>query len=308
MPGREPKTAGIVYALVGTMLWGFSGTAASALFSIYNMPYLSLLTIRMLASGAIMLLALRKAFPSGGIWLFTAFTANLVIVQLSYLAAISLTNAPTATILQYLSLPMVLLYEIRMKRFRASVLLFAMMLTTLIGVFELTTSFPSQGLGFAVNPVGLAFGVISAVTAAVYVLLSRPMIDRFGAANSVAWGLAVGGIVSVPLGTVPSVGYFAALGAGSIIPVALLTLFVIIFGTILAFTLFIKSMESLSATQATIAAAIEPFSAAASSYIFLGLVMTPLQYLGGALIIVSIIIVQKTNAAGRDVHEVLPGT
>ncbi len=290
---------GAAFALAGATLWGLSGTASSALFTVYGMPYLSLLTVRMLLSGGLMYLVLRPKFPGDKRLLFMLFAFNLMAVQLTYLAAIKYTNAPTATMLQYLFLPIVFVFELAVHRIRSSAILYAAMAVSILGIFELTTSFPLKGISLVINPVGFAFGVVSAVTAALYVLLSAPLIERMGAVNSVLWGLLIGGVMSVPLGLFPSIAYFSALHFSELVPVSLLVLFVAIFGTMLAFTLFIKSMETITATQASIAGTMEPVAAAVSSLLFLGVLMTAQQYFGGALIIVSIIVVQKTNAVAR---------
>ncbi len=292
MRGFSAGLKGGAYALIASTLWGLSGTASSALFSVYHMPYLSLLTIRMLLSGGILYLFLRPPVPSGRIGLFLLFSVNLVAVQLTYLAAINYTNAPTATILQYLFLPAVFIYELLKGRLRGTIVLTGMLAITIIGIFELTTSFPSRGLGLVLNPLGLAFGVLSAVAAATYTLLSPAMIREFGAESSVTWGLGAGGVISLPLGLYPAISYFSVLGHTLLPQVMLLVLFVSVLGTMLAFTLFIKSMSSISATQASLSATMEPLAAAASSFVFLGLAMSPLQYFGGALIVGSIVMVQ----------------
>lgn len=303
MPSVRAGSAGVILAVTATALWGVSGTAASALFSDYGMPYQSLLTIRMLLSGAALYFLLRPALPRKNLLLFLFFSFNIMAVQLTYLAAISYTNAPTATILQFTSLPMVFLYEIAAHRVRGNFLLLSMMLVTALGIFELTTSFPSSGIGLVINPIGLAFGLISALTAAIYVLLSSPMIRKFGAANSVMWGMVAGGAMSLPVGAYPTLEFFLHLNMRSALPVVLLILFVAVLGTMVAFTFFIKSMESLSATQATLTAAIEPVAAALSSLVFLGVDLTAQQYIGGVLIIVSVISVQIANAAPGQINE-----
>jgi drug/metabolite transporter (DMT)-like permease len=296
MSWKTRYLTGAAFALTGATLWGLSGTVSSALFTVYMMPYLSLLTVRMIISGGLLYIVLRPKFPAEKRALFLLFAFNLMAVQLTYLAAIRYTNAPTATMLQYLFLPIVFIFELAMHRIRPSAILYTTMVVSIFGIFELTTSFPLKGISLVINPAGFLFGIVSAVTAALYVLLSAPLIKSMGAVNSVLWGLLIGGVMSIPLGLSPTIAYFSALRLSDLLAVSLLILFVALFGTMLAFTLFIKSMETISATQASIAGTMEPVAAALSSLLFLGVLMSAQQYFGGALIIASIIIAQKTNA------------
>ncbi|MBX8630918.1 MAG: EamA family transporter [Thermoplasmata archaeon] len=299
MKRRRVYLSGVVYALTGATLWGLSGTASSALFSIYHMPYLSLLTVRMLLSGGLLYLVFRPPLPKSNPALFLVFAFSLMTVQLTYLAAIRYSNAPTATMLQYFFLPVVLVYEIMTHRIAVTRILYIFLALAVIGIFELSTSFPAGGLSIVISLPGLAFGLMSALAAALYTLLSSPMIERYGTVDSVLWGMLAGGAMSVPLGIFPTFGYISAMRSGSFAPVLILVLFVSVFGTMIAFTFFIKSMELISATQASIAATMEPVSAAVSSLVFLGLALTYMQYAGGVLILLSIIAIQKTSAVQR---------
>ena len=65
----------------------------------------------------------------------------------------------------------------------------------------------------------------------------------------------------------------------------MLVAFVVLFGTLLAFLLYFKGLERISPTEAGIAAALEPITAAVVSFFVLHVVLTPFQYLGGLLII-----------------------
>jgi drug/metabolite transporter (DMT)-like permease len=78
---------------------------------------------------------------------------------------------------------------------------------------------------------------------------------------------------------------------GGITEVLFLIGFVTVFGTLLAFSLYISGLEHLSATETGIASSSEPIMSAVASYIFLGLVLTSTQYVGGALIILAVILV-----------------
>jgi len=103
-------------SLLGTILgagfWGLSGTAAQALFQIYQFPVVALVTIRTLASGLILLIIVRPARPGRPFGpLLGLSILGFAGSQLAYLWAIQFSNAATATLLQFLFLPIVAGYE-----------------------------------------------------------------------------------------------------------------------------------------------------------------------------------------------------
>ena len=291
------KLTGVYYALFAATLWGLSGTVASALFTIYRMPFLSLLLVRMLLSGLLLFILFRPKVPRGNTLLLLLFSLSILFVQLTYLGAITYTNAPTATMLQYLMFPLVVVFELVGGRINSHPALYVTMFLALVGIFELSTNFPLSSFGLAINPLGLALGLLSALTAAIYTLLSRPMISRFGATTSITWALLIGGVFAVPMSISPSLTYFGHLTATAFPPVFLLIVFVSMIGTLIPFTLYIRSMEVISAARASLAATVEPLSAAVSSLLLLGIALSPLQYAGGIMIICSVVLMQLSGRA-----------
>jgi len=142
-----------------------------------------------------------------------------------------------------------------------------------------------------VTPIGLVFGLLAAVSGAYYNLGSRNYVRTYGAWWTTSWGFAIGGLVSFPFGILSLGGYMLPATIGGITEVLFLVGFVTVFGTLLAFSLYISGLEHLSATETGIASSSEPIMSAVASYIFLGLVLTLTQYVGGALIILAVILV-----------------
>ena len=208
--------------------------------------------------------------------------------SLAYLEAIQYSNAATATLLQFLFLPMVAGYEaltgsLRWTR-RWTVTLFVAILGTLLLIVG--TNFQ-----ILVTPIGLLFGLLAAVAGAYYNLGSRNYVRTYGAWWTTSWGFAIGGLVSLPFGILTLRGYLLPATIGGITDVLLLIGFVTVFGTLLAFSLYISGLEYLSATETGIASSSEPIMSAIASYAFLGIVLTLSQYFGGALIILAVILV-----------------
>ncbi len=283
----------LIEAIIGSTFWGFSGTVSSILFSVYRMPYFSLLTLRMVISGSLLVIFSKGFIKKADIPVFLLFSiVGLFGVQLFYLGTISYSNAPVATMLQFLFFPIVAFIEYARYRHGSRFFITMAVILALAGTFELATGFPYMSVSMKISGIALLFGIITAFTASVYTLLSPGLVRKYGGFKTVAYGLFMGGLISIPLGAVPSYHYFISIGASEAVDVLMLILFVALVGTLLAFLLYIRSMQVISATEAAVASTMEPISAAISSYILLGIVMSPLQYLGSFLIIIAMITIE----------------
>ena len=151
------KLSGILCALAGGALWGFSGTVGQYLFLEKQMSSQWLTVMRMLAAGALLLLVVvmreREALKA---------VFGLMTCQYTYMTAISYSNSATATALQYLGQALILLVTcIRMRRLpdgRESLAL----LLALAGVFLLTTHGKIGSL--VLSPRALLWGIGAAVS------------------------------------------------------------------------------------------------------------------------------------------------
>lgn len=288
------KTRGVIESSLGSIFWGLSATASSALFTLFSVPYLVLLLFRSTVSAAIMLIIMRPRLEIRELKIIIPYgVIGLLGSQLTYLATIFYTNATTATIIQFFFLPMVIVYDIIRKNRSPSVILFTAMVTSIVGLLLLTLNI---GLGkdiLSISLLGLVFGLLSAVTAAASVVLSRSLVQSIGLASTVTYGFAFGALGSIAIGIVPTVSFLSTVNMNTFPLMFSLILFVALVGTLAAYTLFIASMKYIDATQASFLASFEPIAAAATSYIFLSSILTPLQYLGGAMMVLSASIAQR---------------
>jgi len=208
--------------------------------------------------------------------------------SLAYLEAIQYSNAATATLLQFLFLPMVAGYEAVTGSLRWT---HRWTLTLFLAILGSLLLIVGTNFQILVTPIGLLFGLLAAIAGAYYNLSSRNYVRTYGAWWTTSWGFTIGGLVSLPFGILTLGGYMLPPTIGGITEVFFLIGFVTVFGTLLAFSLYISGLEHLSATETGIASTSEPIMSAVASYIFLGLVLTSTQYLGGALIILAVILV-----------------
>lgn len=290
----QPKRIALLGVLLGTAFWGLSGTAAQALFQRYNFPVLGLSVLRLLVSSVLLLAILRPARPKKKdlTLLISIAVFGFIGTQITYLLCIQYSNAPTATLLQFLFLPIVAGYEALTGTLRWSRRWSVTLVLAFLGTLLLIGLFSEGGFQLVITPIGLVAGVLAALTGAYYSLASRSIVREKGGWWLTTWGFFIGGMVMLPFAYFGFQGYSLSPSTGpEFATVVGLVLFVIIFGTILAFGLYVVGLERLPATETGVAASVEPIVASIAAYVFLGVRLDPLQYLGGALILIAVALI-----------------
>src|SRR5579872_3213058 len=294
----QARRLALVGVLLATACWGLSGTASQALVQTYNFPFLELSNLRLVVGGLLLLVFLRPSRPqSKDLRILVAIGIfGFVGSQISYLVAIQNSNAPTATLLQFLFLPMVAAYEALTGSLRWSKRWTATMLLAFAGTFLLIGGYSGEAFHLVITPLGLAAGLGSAVTGAYYSLASKKIVREKGGWWLTTWGFLIGGLVTLPLGYLGLRGYSLSPSEPEFLPVLGLVTFVVIFGTILSFGLYVAGLRHLPATETGVAASFEPIVASIAAYVFLGVRLDPAQYLGGALILVAVVLIAARPA------------
>jgi drug/metabolite transporter (DMT)-like permease len=305
---RSSNSRALAFTVVGSAFWGLSGTAAQALFKYFNFPVVGLLSIRLLCGGAILLAFIRPRKPD------RRDVTKLIIVallgflgsQLTYLLAIQNSNAATATLLQFLFLPIVALYEALTGTIRWSFRWTAVVLLAIVGTLLLIGAIGFGVIHLLITEAGLAFGLLAACCASFYALYSRPIVREKGPWWLVTWGFALGGVFSAPFGALALSDYATPRAEYAQLEVIGLAAFVLVFGTILAYGSFLTGLQRLTATEVSVISSLEPITAAAAAYAFLGVVLTGFQYLGGALILAAVVMIalQDRRKPERDLAAV----
>jgi drug/metabolite transporter (DMT)-like permease len=145
--------------------------------------------------------------------------------------------------------------------------------------------------GLQVSVLGIVFALTSAVATAFMFLGSAPLVRALGVQSSTGLGLAIGGIPML-LWAPPWAGH----ATGDHLAVAALVMFAVLGGTALAFSLSFPSLRQITPTEVAVTSSVEPAVAALTSFIFVGLTLQPLQYVGGTQILAAVIILAH---AGR---------
>jgi drug/metabolite transporter (DMT)-like permease len=289
------RKKGVLLAVAGGSFWGGSGVAGQVLLQDCGFATGWLVTARMLLAG-IILLAIDAAQHKGDIWsvwrgrqnvrdLLTFAWAGMLIVQYSYFACIAYGNAAAATVLQYLMPAFIVLYvALRNHQLPRPVELLCVLLA-IGGTFLLVTHGEPGKLTIPLP--ALIWGIVSGLSGAVYTLTPKRLIRQWRATLIVGWGMLLGGLV---------LSFIAPPWAfqGSWTPLSLsVFLYVIIFGSVLAFWFYLGSTKYIQPGEAGVLASVEPLTAIILSVSLLGQPFGWLDFLGSACILLTVFILAR---------------
>ena len=288
----DRQRKGTLLTLVAGFSWGISGISGEYLMA--NGVHVNLLTsVRLLIAGIFLtilayyrdkktltvLLSTKKNIL--GIILFTFF--GLVLNQYAYLSAIHHTNAGTATVLQYATPVLVLLYTCLRNRIWPSLTEVVAIVLAIGGVFIMAThGNPSE---LAITPAGLFWGILSAFTYAAYLLLPVQLIRTYGSLHVISLSMLLGGIL-FPLVSQAWTYSFDMTGEN------LLALFGIVgIGTIFAYTVFLHGVSIVGAVKGSLLASVEPVASVLLTVLVMGTQFYLTDFIGMVLIITAVLLI-----------------
>lgn len=140
-----------------------------------------------------------------------------------------------------------------------------------------------QDMGFS-HQLGLLAGVISGITYAFRIMVSKRIIRTYDGYSQAFWAFAIGMLVLLPAAFVP---------AEAVLKNTLSLALLAIFPTILAVSLTINGLKKVKASNASIVALIEPLSAVVLSALLLNEQVTAATVIGGALILAGAALVAR---------------
>lgn len=294
---RSRVMRGTISAGIGGVFWGFSGTCGQYLFSECGVSSLWVTCLRLLSAGVLMTLlaVVKHRRDLIDIWkdpkdvtlllLFGIF--GLMFCQYSYLNGIAHSNAATTTVLQQLSLVIVMLIScLQMRRFPQKLQVLALILA-FFGTFMISTGGRLDQM--ILSPAALFWGFASAFAAAAYNLLSKRLLMRWSREAVCGIGMIFGGII---------LSAYAKLWTYSFsLPLAGWLAFgcIVIFGTVVAFSFFLKGVRDAGPVRASMMGVTEPVAAAVFSALWLGTSFSTAELIGFAAIFVTMFLLAKTD-------------
>lgn len=288
------RKKGLLSASTGSVFWGSSGIAGQFLLINEHIAPAWLTFFRLLTAGFLLLLLTH--FFKGNIsalWkdrkdrrdllIFSAF--GMLGTQYGYFASIQYSNAPTATILEYL-MPILIIFwyclsEKRRPRMRELFCAFF----AIAGTALIATGGNFKSL--AISEKALFWGLLSALACAIYTVEPVRIIKKYGAPLVVGWGMFTASFFLLP---VTALTPFTGTVDTSVL---LAFAYVVIFGTVCSFVLYLSSVAYILPTEASIISAIEPLSSILFSFLIFRLTFGFWELLGMALIILAVAAVAR---------------
>lgn len=319
------RALGIASTLVGASLWGFSGTCAQFLSSNYAISSLFVTMVRMLGAGVLFAVVIAIKYRAvvremlGLAWarrrIVLFGVGGLFLSQCTYIITIGYTNAGTATVLQSLSIVLIMLTTCIIARRLPNAREFAGLVLAFVATVLIATQGDLSSLNIPLA--GLIWGLISAISAVGYSMLPRPLYPKWGSFPVVGMGMIVGGLAAActwglafafpVIDQVASGGN--ALGSAllpelDLMGVGALAVIAVV-GTFAAFFLFLNGIAMVGAVQGSQLGAIEPVSATVCSAVFVGTAFSVFDWVGLALMVGTFVLVasggeESSGKSGAD--------
>ncbi len=284
---NSEKLKGTILILIAAASWGLGGVAGQYLYQTMSLDPVWLVSVRQVISGAIFLLyaslneniltILKENFTGIAAFSFIGVFGS----QFGFYYTISLCNAATATVLQYMAPVFVMLwiaYKSRMWPEKRELLGIVFAIT---GVFLIATHGNIDTL--VLSPLALSVGLYSAVTYAFYTIMPAQLLKKYSTAVVLGWGQFLSGFGLAafynPLQqsyewSVDTAGAFAFLVFGA---------------TVLSFSCYMAGLKVIGPTKASLISCAEPLASIIAVVLLLGTVLTTEDLFGMACIIATVL-------------------
>ena len=283
---------GTLLTVVAGIAWGLSGTSGQYLM-VHGISALVLTNLRLLiAGGILMLLAYATAKDKmlafltdkkSLLSLLLFALIGLFLNQFAYLTAIQETNAGTATVLQYVCPVGILIYSCIKDKVAPTLGEIVSIILAIGGTFLIATHGQLDQL--SMTPSGLFWGLFSALTYAMYIILPIALIKKWGSSLVIGVGMVIAGLVALPFtgvleANIPTSLDFLLAFAG-----------IILIGTVFAYTAFLKGASLIGSVKSSLLASIEPISAVFFAFLIMNEQFYPIDFLGMAMILIAVTLI-----------------
>ena len=282
---------GSLMVITAGIAWGISGVSGQYLMA-HGVNVNLLTSLRLILAGTLLTASvffsqrdkLVQAIKDGNLSkyrLICSLWSGLESVCLSQ--CYSVTNAGTATVLQYVTPVLILAFVCAKNRRFPTVSELVAIIMAIAGTFIIATH--GQVTELAITPIGLFWGLFSAVTYALYILLPAKAIEKWGSLIVIGLGMLLGGLI-FPI-AIQAWKYELPLTGGN-----LLALFGLVFiGTVFAYTVFLKGTTMVGAVKGSLLASVEPVASVILTVLIMGDHFFAIDVLGMILIVLAVILI-----------------
>ncbi len=294
------KGKGYAMVITAAVLWGCGGIAAQELYKISEIPSLFVVFLRMTAMAVVFLpvsVIRKKGDPFEGlknkkdlITLLLFAVIGSTYVQYSYYEAIRYSNAATGTVLQYAAPIFVLIAMAFINRRLPKLIEILCVAMAVTGIFLISTHGSIESL--AISPKAVFFGITSAMAYAFYSIEPVEFIKKYGSLYLLGFSslvsaclLLLSGLVDMYVIQTPRELFYV--------------LFIVIFGTVCTFSLFLAGLARIGSTTATVLSALEPLVSTLLSVFLFSIAFTRADGIGIFLVMAAVLLLTLCGAKDK---------
>lgn len=281
-----------MYAIVAALIWGFSGNFGQFLFEQRDISFQWLVSLRLLCAGSLILIfaLLQKNRGVWDIWKDKKDRLDIVLfallgafaIQYTFFAAIKHSNSATATVMQYGGPVFIAVYLAFVTKVWPKPKEYVAIFLAVAGTFLLVTHGSFESL--SISPAAAFWGVLSALSLAYYTVKPVNLLRKYSSHVVIGWGMLIGGIASCFVHPVWQTG-----GEWDGLT-WLFVAFIVIFGSIISFNLYLLAVKLIGAQKASLLSSAEPLAAIIVAVVWLRVSFLLMDWLGTICVIATILL------------------
>ncbi len=290
---RRTTIRGTLLTAAGAILWALSSACGQFLMQKKGFDPEWLASTRILLAGTVLTVigiiknrsGLKELFKNKKdiVRLLVFGVLGFMLAQYSFLLAVEVSNAATATVFQYTA-PIIIVAVVCVSTKRAPTLIETVSIVLAVtGVFLLSTHGSFSSL--SIDKMALIYGMLSSVGMVFFSLAPAKIIPKYGSVLVTGLGMLIGGIVMLFVARPWNYADFEKFDLTGVIAYIGLALG----GTTIGYTLYTQGVADIGSARASMIASIEPVTSAVFAA-FLGTMFGTLDIVGMACIVVTIIL------------------
>lgn len=292
MKSGMSDTIGILMTIAGGCLWGLSAACGQFLFDVKGATAKWMVPIRLILAGSLMLFyyIIREKKEAFRIWkkkrdaidVMIYGLAGLMLCQFTYYYTIELSNAGTATVLQYISPVLIMILVCISEKRIPKIMEVVALVLAVLGIFLIATHGDIKHL--AISKEALVIGLFSAWTVVIYNMQPKRLMRYYPTPYLLAWGMVIGGIVLAML--FKPWQYEVHVDLGVILAFGT----IVLLGTISSFSLYMQGVKLIGPGRASLYCCVEPIAATLICAVWLKEPFAAIDIVGFLCIIATILI------------------
>ena len=292
MKSGMSDTIGILMTIAGGCLWGLSAACGQFLFDVKGATAKWMVPIRLILAGSLMLFyyIIREKKEAFRIWkkkrdaidVMIYGLAGLMLCQFTYYYTIELSNAGTATVLQYISPVLIMILVCISEKRIPKIMEVVALVLAVLGIFLIATHGDIKHL--AISKEALVIGLFSAWTVVIYNMQPKRLMRYYPTPYLLAWGMVIGGIVLAML--FKPWQYEVSVDLGVILAFGT----IVLLGTISSFSLYMQGVKLIGPGRASLYCCVEPIAATLICAVWLKEPFAAIDIVGFLCIIATILI------------------